>query len=336
MLRRIVCALALLFSTAAYGAISSVVISAFVYQGPCDLVTCAEAWNVDQAATVNYSGPLFQLALIATPTSTLDIGQTAQHKVDLSTWSAFCGGVQGNCAFSKLYGQIHASVNDLLYYPDLACGGSLEINCACPFQLNATTGLPEVPLNAPCRYTIAGASDNAATGVTGGSGSDITVIATGRNIQTAAQCCNFFGANHRFDAADTPGTDFGMGVQYSNTGAFANCGANKACMIADLEINTISGPDFPASPIDLLGIMTWDHVGNTTTGLWNGHSAWSQTPPVSLAPGNHIHLGGGGDLTQPAPFIFRGGYVMNSVPSGAQETALLANVTAFYPLLSFP
>jgi hypothetical protein len=53
MLRRIVCALALLFSTAAYGAISSVVISAFVYQGPCDLVTCAEAWNVDQAATVS-------------------------------------------------------------------------------------------------------------------------------------------------------------------------------------------------------------------------------------------------------------------------------------------
>jgi hypothetical protein len=71
----------------------------------------------------------------------------------------------------------------------------------------------------PAVYTIAGASDNAATGVTGGSGSDITVIMTGRNIQTAGNAATSLAPITGYDA-DTPGTDFGLGVQFSNTGAF--------------------------------------------------------------------------------------------------------------------
>jgi hypothetical protein len=83
--------------------------------------------------------------------------------------------------------------------------------------------------------------------------------------------------------------------------------------------------------------MTWDACHATPRqASWNGHSAWSQTPPVSLNPSTYIHLGMGGDGTQPAPFIFRGGGILNNVPSGAQQTALLNNVQAFYPLLSFP
>ena len=65
------------------------------YQGPCDLVPsgCAEAYSVTRAMTASYTGPLFQLARTSDKT-TQDVGQTASHAADLTTWSSFCGGTQ--------------------------------------------------------------------------------------------------------------------------------------------------------------------------------------------------------------------------------------------------
>jgi len=63
-----------------------------VYQGPCDLLTggCAEAYSVTRAMTASYKGPLFQLGLAADKNAkTLDIGQTAAHTADMTTWSAY-------------------------------------------------------------------------------------------------------------------------------------------------------------------------------------------------------------------------------------------------------
>src|ERR1019366_5699772 len=92
------------------------------YKGPCDQVSCDEAYSVTRSLKASYSGPLFQLWNGST---TLDIGQT-NHIADMTTWSAFCSGVQSNCKVSKIYAQIHTGPNDLIpsiytYYPPSTC-----------------------------------------------------------------------------------------------------------------------------------------------------------------------------------------------------------------------
>ena len=68
-----------------------------------------------RAMTASYTGPLFQLGKASDKkAATLDVGQTSDHKADMTTWSAYCGGTQSNCVFSKIYAQIHKGSNDLL------------------------------------------------------------------------------------------------------------------------------------------------------------------------------------------------------------------------------
>src|SRR4029453_15420107 len=78
------------------------------HQGACDLLGsgCAEAFGVARAMTLKYTGPLFQIGLAKDKTKLLDIGQTSDHKADMTTWSAFCGGSTSNCVVSKIYAQI--------------------------------------------------------------------------------------------------------------------------------------------------------------------------------------------------------------------------------------
>src|SRR5438128_1765958 len=73
-----------------------------------------EAYGVARAMTLKYTGPLFQIGLAKDKTKLLDIGQTADHKADMTTWSAFCSGNTSNCVVSKIYAQIHSGPNDLV------------------------------------------------------------------------------------------------------------------------------------------------------------------------------------------------------------------------------
>ena len=133
--------------------------SATAYTGRLDVVTCAEAYDVDYAATSDYSGPLFQLALVATPTKTYDVGQTSSHTADTAGALAFCGGsgtmtpqtlmghtvsVSSTCAITKIYGQVHLHANDLVYNQgnqESECPtGSTA--CAAPYAVERLTQLP--------------------------------------------------------------------------------------------------------------------------------------------------------------------------------------------------
>jgi hypothetical protein len=51
---------------------------------------CAEAFSVARAMTASYTGPLFQLGKASDANAaTLDVGQTSDHKADMTTWSAY-------------------------------------------------------------------------------------------------------------------------------------------------------------------------------------------------------------------------------------------------------
>jgi hypothetical protein len=142
---------------------------------------------------------------------------------------------------------------------------------------------------------------------------------------------------HSVEADDVPGTDFGIGISYG-FGAYQSCSAsNEYCQFADLESNgqpTSNG--FTTSQPYGVAMMSWAHTPNTLSGLINGHTTWTpQAPQFTQNSGNHIHIGGGGDLC-PSNFFFFEGILTNSAISSADYSAALANVEAAYPSLTFP
>ena len=123
-----------------------------------------------RAMTLKYTGPLFQIGLAKDKTKLLDIGQTSDHKADMTTWSAFCSASQSNCVVSKIYAQIHSGPNDLVpgvfntpWKPDCSAGG---FTCAAKFTIESATGLPILTTDSPAEYTLS--NDNFATGINGG------------------------------------------------------------------------------------------------------------------------------------------------------------------------
>jgi hypothetical protein len=336
--------------------------SAPAYAGICDTIAggCAEGWSMTRAVTSSYSGPLFQVALYSSPSTTMDIRQTTGHLADMTGVLSFCGGSYGNCAISKMYAQIRGHANDAVpsvfnnaYNGPYCLSAGASLACACPLVINPTTDLPELDLDTsplianfgPCEYTLSG--DAAAVGITGGSASDTSVLLVGKSVQIAAQCCGAFMIAHAYNAPATPGTDLGLGIQYSNTGAWVNCpSANIFCLQPDIEnnINPV-GASLGSSPADVVAMVSWAHFTNLLSGVVNGHQAWTpqnpppargQTTPITMNPGTRVHFGGGGDLSQPAPFNFFEGILTNSVISSPDYSAALANVGAAYPNLSFP
>jgi len=81
----------------------------------------------------------------------------------------------------------------------------------------------------------------------------------------------------------------------------------------------------------------------TVIAYLNGAQMLSHSPPAPLSRGNYpinagtaIHLGGGGDLSQPAPVLMREGLITNNVMTASEVTAMRANLEAFYSPLKFP
>jgi len=334
------------------GASSSGTSTGPAYQGPCDLLTggCAEAYSVTRAMTASYKGPLFQLGLTSDKTKTLDIGQTAAHAADVTTWSSFCGGSQSNCVVSKIYAQIHSGSNDMLpavwnapWGPNCSAGG---YTCAAKFTIESATSLPILTTVAPQEYALSG--DNFATGINGGNKA-IGLMYNGKPVASQDYCCGVFGLAHKYNATDTYGTDFMVALAYGwrDSGGCCiavNCGAsNKYCVGAEEEENN-DLYDYGTSPVENAMVVTqFDPTPNAVIVYLNGTQVLSHSPPAPMSRGNYpinaglaIHLGGGGDLSQPDPVLMREALVTNTIMTASNVTAMKANIVAFYPSLKFP
>src|SRR6185369_13358618 len=282
------------------------------YQGPCDLLSggCAEAYSVTRAMTASYKGPLFQLGLAADKNAkTLDIGQTDAHTADMTTWSAYCGGSASKCVVSKIYAQIHSGSNDLLpaiwnapWGPNCSAGG---YTCAAKFTIESATNLPILTTVAPQEYALSG--DNFAVGVTGGSKA-IGLMYNGRPVPNTVYCCGVFGITHKYNAEDVFGTDFMVALAYGwrdNNGCCiaVNCGKNNTYCVGAEEEENNDLFDYGSSPVDNALVVTqFDPAANAVITFMNGKQVLSHSPPkAKINAGTAIHLGGGGDLSQPDP-----------------------------------
>ncbi len=319
---------------------------ATAYQGPCDVIAsgCAEAYGVARAMKASYTGPLFQLGLLSDTSKTLDVGQTSGKQADMTTWSAFCGGSQSNCVISKIYAQINSGSNDLApavlkatYGPDCSKGG---YTCAAKFTIEAETGLPIITTVAPQEYALSG--DNYATGINAGS-TAMGIMYNGKPVANQVYCCGVFGLTHKaLPATDVAGTDFMLALAYGwkDSGGCCiavNCGkSGNYCVGAEEEENNDLF-DYGSSPVDNAVVVTqFDPTANAVTSYLNGTQQFSHSPPkAKLNAGKAIHLGGGGDLSQPDPVLMREALITNSVMSTSDVAAVQSNVTAFFSTLTF-
>ena len=315
------------------------------YQGPCDVLAggCAEAFGVARAMTLKYTGPLFQLGLAKDKTKTLDVGQSSDHKADMTTWSAFCGGTPANCVVSKIYAQIHTGPNDLVpgvfktpWNPDCSAGG---FTCAGKFAIETATGLPMVTTDSPAEYSLVG--DGFATGINGGSKA-IGIMYNGKPIASQVYCCGVIGITHKYNATDVAGTDFMLAMAYGwkDSGGCCiavNCGKNNTYCVGAEEEENNDLYDYGTSPLDNAMVVTqFDPVSNAVITHLNGAKVMMKSPPkAKINAGTAIHLGGGGDLSQPAPVRMREALFTNSIMSDSDVKAMHANVTTFFSTLKY-
>jgi hypothetical protein len=316
------------------------------YQGPCDVLSngCAEAFGLARAMTSKYTGPLFQIGLTKDKTKVLDIGQTSEHKADMTTWSAFCGGNASSCVVSKIYAQIHTGPNDLVpgvfktpWNPDCSAGG---FTCAGKFTIEQATGLPMLTTDMPQEYSLAG--DAFATGINGGTKA-VGIMYNGKPVTNQVYCCGVIGITHKYNATDAAGTDFMLALAYGwkdpNGCCIAvNCGkANSYCVGAEEEENNDLF-DYGTAPLDNAVVVTqFDPGPNAVITYLNGKKVMTKSPPKArLNVGTAIHLGGGGDLSQPAPVRMREALFTNNVMSDDDVSKMHANITSFFSQLKYP
>jgi len=118
-----------------------------------------------------------------------------------------------------------------------------------------------------------------------------------------------------------------------------NCGAsNKYCVGAEEEENN-DMYDYGTSPVDNAMVVTqYDPTANAVIVYLNGTLGLTKSPPKAgkLNAGTAIHLGGGGDLSQPDPVLMREALFTNNVMSASEVKAMLANIEAIFPSLKFP
>ena len=304
---------------------------------------CAEAYGLARAMTSKYTGPLFQIGLAKDKTKLLDIGQTSDHKADMTTWSAFCSATQSNCVVSKIYAQIHTGPNDLVpgvfktpWNPDCSAGG---FTCAAKFTIEAATGLPILTTDSPAEYSLSG--DAFATGINGGAKA-MGIMYNGKPVANQVYCCGVIGLTHKYNATDTTGTDFMLALAYGwkDSGGCCiatNCGAsNKYCVGAEEEENN-DLYDYGTSPLDNAFVVTqFDPTPNAVITYLNGTKVLTHSPPkAKLNAGTAVHLGGGGDLSQPAPVRMREAFFTNIVMSDSEVTAMKSNITTFFSALKY-
>ena len=309
-----------------------------LYIGPCDQVSCAEAYSVTRAMTEAYTGALFQLGRVSDGT-TMDVPQF-NHRANIWGYSnqtgvtTFCNLTY--CYINKVYGQING--NDLTP-PSSVIGAisalctaapSTSPYCAPPFFIDPPSGLPTIRTLTPSVLYNGG---GAATGFIG-EGHAVSVLFYGRN-EGWSSCCGAFGPAHAFNAPDVTGEDFLPGLGYGNGHTYVNC-TTSTSVCAPLDIEGYSqGSDYlPQVNAPFFNAWTYDGTGatNTLTEYVNSPVPTYTGTPVHGAvmnTGQTIRIGGGGDGTH-VDGIFQEGLITNTVLSPANIASILSNVNAFY------
>lgn len=270
----------------------------------------------------------------------MDVGQTPSRAADLSgVVSSFCGGVASNCLYAKIYAQIQGHNNDLIastintpFGPN--CTASTYV-CAAPFAIEAATGLPIINTTAPQEYALA--SDQNSIGITSTGSASMSIAYNGASTTVNGICCGTFGVYHQANAGNVTGTDFGIVVGFGSSfvGGASCVTSTTYCLGIDAE-GTGDGNDYGSSPINLVGIITYDQSTDFTSGSVNTHSLWNELLGTTLNSGLAIHFGGGGDLSQPAPASMREVLVTNTVLTSGQQSNIYNNMASFFSQLSYP
>lgn len=323
-------------------------VGGFVVSPMCTVIAggCAEAWGMAEVAAPGYSGPLFQ---ISNGSTTLDIQQLPSGKANMTTWLAFCGGsnttsngivTNSVCKVSKIYAEIHGSANDLV--PSVFLGSGINCTpggnfCACSFRYEVATALPILYKEGEmCEYTLV--NDQAATGINSGS-NPLSLVMNGLPNLVNNQCCGSFGLTHKYNAGDTEGTDFSM----ITASVVFNCGMSPfQCIALDEEAAGDGGlltVGWGSSGEPIVVVVNHDTVGNAVNGWVNGFHVFDVSPPMapSLIPGTSIHIGGGGDLSQPADIKARELAVTNTAMTQTDVNEVLSQIKVNYSgLLTFP
>ena len=165
----------------------------------------------------------------------------------------------------------------------------------------------------------------------------------GRQVPNTVYCCGVFGITHKYNAEDVFGTDFMVALAYGWRDAngcciAVNCGKNNSYCVGAEEEENNDLFDYGSSPVDNALVVTqFDPAANAVITFMNGKQVLSHSPPkAKINAGTAIHLGGGGDLSQPDPVLMREAFITNALMSASNVTALKANSEAFYPTLKFP
>ena len=116
-----------------------------------------------------------------------------------------------------------------------------------------------------------------------------------------------------------------------------NCGAsNKYCVGAEEEENN-DLYDYGTSPLENAFVVTqFDPTPNAVITYLNGKQVLMKSPPkAKINAGTAIHLGGGGDLSQPAPVRMREALFTNTVMSAQRSDGDEIEHHAFFPTLKY-
>jgi hypothetical protein len=312
------------------------------YQGICDVISggCPEVYGLQWAEAAAYAGPLLKITNTSNAT-TMDIVQDGAHKADMSTWAAFCGGsnstvngitTNSHCVVSKIYAEVQGSSNDLVpgvfngpFGPDCTAGGNA---CACPFAIEVATGLPILHATAPCEYTLVG--DGNATGVTAGT-SSLSLFYEGLAIGTT-YCCGPAGIGHAYNVSDVIGTTFYLSVaegQFSIPAGNACQTSTSYCSGLDEESIGDLVDYSPSNVGPVFAAGAFNGSTNKVSSYINGGLLRSAvTPAAALCTGcaginlpGSVHVGGGGDLSQPTPALMRHFGFTNTAISQSDVTA---------------
>jgi hypothetical protein len=266
------------------------------YVGPCNVIVggCAEAWSVTRRMVASYHGPLLQLALISTPTTRLDIGQTAAGYADMTTWSKFCSGTASNCAIYTIYAQIHGSANNLVPSNFFTCAG-VPINCAAPLVIESATGLPIMEADTgQYQYTLT--TDQTALGVTGGQAPN-SVLFVGQAVPAySATNAGSFGLSHNCCVAYVSNSTNEVAVGYG-TGSYQSCGVSTDwCLAADYEGQGQVGASFAsqenvvaASAVNpVIPLVSVNNIGTNSVKALANSGTLSITVPAGGIPAGSL------------------------------------------------
>jgi hypothetical protein len=332
------------------------------YQGVCDVIVggCAVAYDVDRSPTSAYSGPLFQLW---NGSSTLNVGQTTNHTVNLSTYAAFCGGsmtpathsgiavlVSSTCSYAGLYDAIQGSANTLIpitintqYGPN--CTGGGPYLCAAQFEIEVATGLPVFDTAVANNngffgdYYIAG--DANAVGVNGGT-SPVSLLDNREALPLQTCCSGGLMLSHLNSLDDDPADlyDFGPGIWYGTLVSSNNCGTPTTYCLAMNGGVTPPPPqdDYSTTQENVVEAAAWDTAagGKPIHAYISGSYFKDYDSDGHTTTDTAIHLGGGGDLSQPSSVFFREGLITNTTMTATDMTNVQINTAAFFSTLTFP